>query len=144
MAGNHTGTTNFNKHVLTDDLGLIQNRNTTIFGKSGFFVLSPSVQNESLWFDLRDINLSKWNRKADKGYLVIRLFDEFILCDLDLFCKKLISEHNSVVTNNSGKHWKFLVKKRAGEDIVIINQSDKTLEFKGKAVSLEDMKRVFF
>ncbi|MDX1806625.1 MAG: hypothetical protein R3267_06340, partial [Paenisporosarcina sp.] len=58
-----------NKDFLTNELGLIQHLNTTIFKKRDFFVLSPSVQNKSNGFDLREVSLNKYNRIAHNGYL---------------------------------------------------------------------------
>ena len=78
MSGNHKSTSNHNREVLTKDLGLNQQKNSSVFENEDFFVLSPSVQNKINWFDLRKINLDKKPEKK-KGLLIIRLFDKFIL-----------------------------------------------------------------
>jgi superoxide dismutase len=143
MAGNHSSTTNFNKHLLTDALGLSQYSNTTIFRKKGFFVLSPAVQNKYLWFDLRKINLDRQNKQTEKGYLLIRLSGEFVLCDLDHFYEKLVADFEAVNTTHSGKHWKFLVYRKDGKNVSIVNQNDKSNEFKAEIVSLDYLKGFF-
>lgn len=143
MAGNHSGTSNFNKYLLTEDLGFCQYKNTTIYRKKGFFVLSPSVQNESLWFDLRKVNLSKQKKLEEDGFLLIRLLDEFVLFDLDYFHKELISKYDPVNTQNSGEHWKFLVYRKDGKNVSVVNQANKSFEIKAEIVSLEYLKGFF-
>jgi hypothetical protein len=76
---------NVNKNILLSDLKLTQYSNTTIFKKSGYFFLSPSVQNDHWWFDIRKVNIDKFNTGIEKGYLLIRLLDKFLICKLENF-----------------------------------------------------------
>lgn len=59
MSGNHTSTSNHHKEVLTEDLKLIQYKNSSLLENKDLFVLSPSVQNTKMWFDLRKVNLDR-------------------------------------------------------------------------------------
>ena len=56
MASN-TAASNVNRDALVGQLGLKQYKNTTIYTRSGVFVISPSSQNAYSWFDLRQVNL---------------------------------------------------------------------------------------
>ncbi|SDN87573.1 hypothetical protein SAMN05443253_12318 [Bacillus sp. OK048] len=72
-------------------------------------MLSPSVQNSYNWFDLRIVNIKQFDRKNQKGYLLIRFFDKFLLADLRLFLRSMVSKENYVKTKVSGVHWKFIL-----------------------------------
>ncbi len=142
MAGNHSSTTNHNKVVLIYELSLKQISNTSAFRNDKFFVLSPSVQNQYKWFDLRKVNLSRYNKNKEKGYLLIRLFNEFLLADLDDFIDKMITDDTFVETKNSGIHWKFLIDNSDTDNIIVINQRGRNQYIVNK-VSVEDLNKVF-
>lgn len=141
MSGDHSATTNFNKEILTRDLGLTQYSNTTVFKKAGYFILSPSIQNEAKWFDLRKVNLDKYDCNGVKGYLIVRFFSELLLADLNEFCSKMISTDNYVDTKNSGIHWKFNIKCNEGESYIAVNQKNKK-SFILKIVDVEGLKHI--
>jgi hypothetical protein len=107
MSGNHNETRKHKLSVLTKDLELNQVRNSTIFENQEYFVLSPSVQNRINWFDLRKINLDK-KPANKKGFLIIRLIEDFILVDLNKIITDLCNSE-PYETQNSGIHWKFQI-----------------------------------
>jgi len=116
-----------NKGFLVNDLGLKQISNTTIFRKNECFVLSPSVQNKHNWFDLREVNLNKYNPDVHKGYLLIRFKDSFLLANLNTFQQKMLTEDLIVHSNVLTPHWKFIIKE--GPIISAINQKNKNVKF---------------
>lgn len=88
MAGDHTKTSNNNVGILKNELGLKQYRNTTIFTKERKFILSPSIGNESNWFDIRKVNLEKFTSDYSNGYLIIRFKEKLLFIDLREFIEK--------------------------------------------------------
>jgi hypothetical protein len=140
VTADRQASSNVNKGVLLNELGLTQVSNTTIFRKGILFVLSPSVQNSANWFDLRLINLKQFNRHEHQGYLLIRFFDKFLLVDLRRFWRKMISKENYAKTEKSGVHWKFHIH-LVNNSYVIVNQKDKK-RFVIEEVSLTDLKQL--
>lgn len=141
VAGNHTTTVNHNKNILVKDLGLRQFSNTTIFKKRNFFVLSPSIQNSYCWFDLRKVNIDRFNKEKDRGYLLIRFFDKFLLADLGDFINNIICDDNFVETKVSGVHWKFNIR-RDNNKYIVVNQTDKrACEF--EEIHINELKKIF-
>ena len=129
MSGNHKSTSNHNREVLTKDLGLNQQKNSSVFENEDFFVLSPSVQNKINWFDLRKINLDKKPEKK-KGLLIIRLFDKFILIDLKKISNDLLDDE-PYETKNSGIHWKFHIRTdKKGQSYILNMRSKKRFDVK--------------
>ena len=127
MSGNHNSTRSHNLSVLTKDLGLKQDKNSTIFENQKYFVLSPSVQNKNNWFDLRKVNLDK--KPFDKqNVLLIRLLDNFILIDLNKIITELCNSE-PYDTKNSGIHWKFQIKKNESNRPYIFNTKSKERMF---------------
>ncbi|MET0786794.1 MAG: hypothetical protein ABWY25_08825 [Paenisporosarcina sp.] len=107
-----------NKDFLTNELGLIQHLNTTIFKKRDFFVLSPSVQNKTNVFDLREVSLNKYNRIAHNGYLLIRYKERFLIAKLANFRKKMMREEFKAASTSKSSHWKFIVKETPTPHVV--------------------------
>jgi hypothetical protein len=138
MAGDHSAARDVNKGVLINELDLRQVTNTTIYVKGSYFVLSPSVQNSYNWFDLRLVNLKQFDRKNQKGYLLIRFFDKFLLADLRSFWRAMISKENYVKTKVSGVHWKFIIRFVNGQ-YIIVNQRDKK-QFVIEEVTMDGLK----
>ncbi|WP_033542511.1 hypothetical protein [Planococcus sp. CAU13] len=130
-----------NKTVLKQDLGLNQLSNTSIFMKDRVFVLSPSMQNAHNWFDLRKINIDRFNENITKGFLLIRFFDKFLLTDLSLFKKHMMPEERFVYTKSIGDHWKFNIIQQ-GSNYLIVNQQDRTKKYKIEEVSLERLRQL--
>jgi hypothetical protein len=139
MAGDHSAARNVNRDILINELGLRQVSNTTIYVKGKYFVLSPSVQNSYNWFDLRLVNLKQFDRKNQKGYLLIRFFDKFLLADLSLFLREMVSKENFVKTKVSGVHWKFNIK-LVNDRYIIVNQRDKS-QFVIEEVNQDELKQ---
>lgn len=123
MINNRKTSSEINKEKLQKQLKLIQYKNTTIFENDSLFVLSPSVQNNQKWFDIREVNINKID-KSKKAYLIIRFFSKFIIINLYEFIKIMIYDCKSNHTKNSGIHWKFVIKNNC-----IINKKSKK-EFK--------------
>ncbi|WP_312098859.1 hypothetical protein [Niallia sp.] len=120
-----SATANHNKDILTKECKLTQVANTSIFRQGTYFVLSPSVQNDHCWFDLRKVNLVQFNREEQTGYLLIRFFDQFLVCNLKKFMRRMISKDNSVETHASGVHWKFNIIYK-NDQYIVVNQTDKS------------------
>lgn len=142
MAGNHSYTTNFNIEILIGTLGMKRLLNTSIFKKKGYFILSPSVQNTASWFDLRKVNLDKYDNRSEKGYLLIRLRSIFLLADLHSFSSTMISEDTSAVSANSGVHWRFAVSQDNKSNYSIINFFNKRA-FNLQEITTKDLIAVF-
>ncbi|MBH0169177.1 hypothetical protein [Fictibacillus sp. 18YEL24] len=126
--GNVATSSKVNKNVLTVDLKLRQYSNTTIYTKRNLFVLSPSVQNAYSWFDVRKVNLDRFQQKDYKGYLLIRYFDKFLLTDLESFTKQMTPSDKYVNSPKTGAHWKFLIKPSL-HTYQIMNQQTKNTYF---------------
>jgi hypothetical protein len=116
MAGNHTNTSKNNIEVLLEDLGLEQYRNTTIFTKENKFILSPSIGNDTSWFDIRKVNLDRFTSEYHVGYLLIRFKEKLLICNLKQFIEKMIDKDKFSDTKNSGIHWQFIIKEPLYED----------------------------
>lgn len=143
MAGDHSVASSVNKVVLTDKLGLKQFSNTTVFRKNGYFVLSPSMQSaESLWFDLRKVNIDRYDKSKEKGYLLIRYFDKFLLAELDDFFAKMIDRDKFVQTSGSGIHWKFKIRASFGSTYIVKSQVNRR-EFLINKIEVEELKVIF-
>jgi len=123
MSGDHTSTSNHHKEVLIEDLNLIQSKNSSLFENKEFFVLSPSVQNTKMWFDLRKVNLDRQPANK-KGLIIIRLFDDFLLIYLEDFSTEMIDK-NPFDTANSGIHWKYQIHTNSPSHSYIINMKSK-------------------
>lgn len=116
MAGDHTKTSNNNIGILKNEIGSKQYRNTTIFTKGRKFILSPSIGNESNWFDIRKVNLDKFTSDYSNGYLIIRFKEKLLVTDLRDFIEKMIDKNKFSDTKNSGVHWQFTVKESLREN----------------------------
>ena len=140
--GNNSNTININMDFLENELSLIRERNTSIFKNSKYFVISPAINNDYNWFDLRKVNLLKYNSKVSFGYLLIRLKSEFILLKLDDVIDKLIDNNKYIYTKSIGEHWKFNVIKK--DNIIIIkSRSDVNKFIKTKVYEREELIDIF-
>lgn len=131
MSGDHTSTSNHHKEVLIEDLSLIQYKSSSLFENKAFFVLSPSVQNIKLWFDLRKVNLDR-HPTNKKGLIIIRLVDNYILIDLEKFSSEML-DVNPFNTTNSGIHWKYQIRSNSSNHLYILNMKNKN-KFKVSAI----------
>ena len=130
---------NINKELLENGLGLKRLSNTTIFLKDNIFVLSPSVQNQHKWFDVRKVNLDRYNEKPYKGHFLIRYFDKFLLTDLDRFIQKMMPADKYVDNQNIGIHWKFNVEQQR-DGYKLINRQDRTVTYNIAEYTIEEIK----
>jgi hypothetical protein len=95
-----------------------------------------------MWFDLRKVNIDRYNKAIEKGYLLIRFFDKFLLADLDDFFSKMIEWDNYAETANSGIHWKFKIRS-SGSSYIIRNLVNKR-EYLIDEIEVEDLKKLMF
>lgn len=130
---------NINKELIEYELGLKRLLNTTVFLKGDIFVLSPSVQNDHSWFDLRKINIDRYREKGYKGYLLIRYFNKFLLTELDTFVARMIPENKFVETKGIGIHWKFNVLAN-GKGYSIINRQNNAIAYDIAEATIEEIK----
>lgn len=121
---NNTASSNVNRDVLVGQLGLRQYRNTTIYTRNGHFVISPSSQNSYSWFDLRKVNIDRYDRTREKGHLLVRFQNTLLWADLNQFITTSITEDSSVYTPSIGVHWKFNIVEHAG-NFIAINRTGK-------------------
>lgn len=134
----NTNSGNINKDVLTNDLKLIQDRNTVFFENSEFIVLSPSVQNNSWWFDLLRGNVEKVQNSSKDGLLVLRFFDKFLVTPLKKFMEKMVNE-NFVVKRQQGQdNWKFNIRLK-DDKYIVINQKNSEIEYLVQDVTPEEL-----
>ena len=129
MSGNHQYTSDYEKDFLLNELKLKQIRNTTIFIKNDIFCLSPSVslnKNKFYWFDLREINISKFNgMKYLKFLILIRVVDKgFILLNFEEL-EKIMQSHTKE-EKNLLKVWGFKIEIK-DKSVKIINKKDKSI-----------------
>lgn len=125
-----------NKHILKHNLGLKQLSNTSVFLKDNLFVLSPSMQNDHNWFDLRKVNINRFKERPYKGFLLVRYFDKFLITDLADFAKHMMPEERFVYTKTIGEHWKFNILVN-GSKYSIVNQQNRRTPYHIEEISAE-------
>lgn len=130
-----------NKDFLTTDLGLVQVSNTTMFRKKDFFVLSPSVQNMHNWFDIREVNIKKFNKEVHRGYLLIRFKERFLFAQLESFQQEMLRDDLMVLSNVLTPHWKFNIVETPF--LHVVNQKNKNKKYKLKEPTREQLIRFF-
>lgn len=130
-----------NMHVLEKELGLQQFSRSIIFTKGSLFVLSPSVQNEYNWFDLRRPNLERYQEKSYKGFLLIRFFDKFLVAELDPFIKEMMPDNKFVFHKVIGPHWKFRIVAK-GNDYTIYNQQNSKKLYPVREYSVQELQEL--
>ncbi|WP_075618873.1 hypothetical protein [Paenisporosarcina indica] len=119
--------TKVNLDFLVKELGLRQERNTKVFRKGKIFVVSPSVQNDSNWFDIGESIMDLYNSDQHEGYLLVRFKDRFIMAKLNAFKKKMMLDGTQPNTNKLPPHWKFKIKESANP--YIVNMADSKLMY---------------
>lgn len=116
-----------NLDFLVKELGLRQERNTKVFRKGNIFVVSPSVQNDSNWFDIGESIMALYNSDQHEGYLLVRFKERFIMAKLKPFKKQMMIEGTQPNTNKQPPHWKFKIKESANP--YIVNMADSNLRY---------------
>jgi hypothetical protein len=134
----NSAASNVNRDVLIGQLGLRQYKNTTIYTRGRVFVLSPSSQNTYSWFDIRKVNLDRYDSNKDKGHLLVRYQDKLLYADLSSFIESTISDESKVFTPSIGIHWKFNVIDHDGEYIAV-NRTSKQ-KYMLESMSVEQLK----
>ncbi|MFC4409020.1 hypothetical protein ACFOZY_01080 [Chungangia koreensis] len=130
-----------NKSFLIRDLKLRQVSNTTIFRRGDCFVLSPSVQNQHNWFDIREVNINKFNPEVHNGYLLIRFKERFLFGKLDTFQREMLRDDLIVNSSVLTPHWKFNIIESPYTHVV--NQRNKLKKYKMKDATKEQLIRFF-
>ena len=144
MSGNHKNTSDYEKDFLLKELKLSQIKNSTIFIKNDIFCLSPSVslnKSKSYWFDLREININKFDRMKYSNFLIlIRIVNKgFVLLNFKDLEKIMQSWRNE--ENNLLKVWGFNIEIK--ENFVkIINRKDKSI-LESSTINRENIKIKF-
>lgn len=144
MSGNHKNTSDYEKDFLLKELKLTQIKNSTIFIKNDIFCLSPSVslnKSKSYWFDLREININKFDRMKYSNFLIlIRIVNKgFVLLNFKDLEKIMQSWRNE--ENNLLKVWGFNIEIK--ENFVkIINRKDKSI-LESSTINRENIKIKF-
>lgn len=146
MSGDHTASTQINKDKLVNELQLNQVGNTTVFRRDHIFVLSPSVQSKSSWFDLREVNISRYNPTAEKGYLLIRFLNLFLMANLDTFLEVMTPLDTKEYVGNGGERWKFkinLTNEGQNAKYHVINLNNKELIMEVEEKNIDKLKELF-
>jgi len=139
--GSNVNSSKVNKHVLIEVLGLRQISNTTIFTKGNIFVLSPSIQNSHSWFDLRKVNLDRFDERKNQGFLILRYYEKLLFIDLKEFKPRMTPEDKTVFTPNIGTHWKFNVVNHDG-GYAIINQQNRNVKYPALEVTSDELNEI--
>lgn len=129
---------NINKHVLTDRLKLNQDRNTVFFENEYLIVLSPSVQNNSWWFDLLRGNVEKVQNSSKDGLLILRFLDKLLIAPLKDFMQQMIKEEFVVKRQQGQDNWKFNVREK-NNGYIIINQKNSGVEYPVRLVTVDEL-----
>ncbi|HZL11063.1 MAG TPA: hypothetical protein VFC65_13805 [Prolixibacteraceae bacterium] len=104
-----------NIDLIKKDLGYQQVGNSTLFVKTGKYLLSPSVsagEAGSYWIDIRQANLEQIPDRTQCDFLIRIVPDMFCLCKLSAI-RKLLSPALMDNRPNSGNVWgiKLEIKK---------------------------------
>lgn len=129
---------NINKEILINQLKLKQERNTIFFENEKMVVLSPSIQNDSWWFDLLIGNIERVKRENKPGLLILRLGNDLLIADLRHFISKMVTDETVVHRQNGSDNWKFNIRQN-GLDYVVINQKNSELKFDVIKVENEEL-----
>lgn len=131
-----------NKDILENILGLRQHSKSLIFLKGNTLAISPSVQNQYNWFDIRKTNLDFYlNPPSNKGFLIIRFFDTFLVSKLEPFIKRMMPPDKFVFNKSIGPHWKFRIRK-SGAAHLIYNQQNSAVSYPIKEYSVQELKKL--
>ena len=113
-----------NLDFLVHDLGLRQERNTKVFRKGKFFIISPSVQNKNHLFEIGESIMELFESEDLEGYLLIRFKEEFLMAKLKSFEKKMMIADTKPTSSKLPPHWKFKVIEATNPYIINMGDSD--------------------
>ncbi len=130
-----------NLAFLKNDLGLNQVRNTTLFQKDEFFIISPSVQNKKNWFDVSESVMENFDPENQEGYLLIRFQDKFLMAKLQAFQKQMMINGSQASSKSKSPHWKFKVIEATSP--YIVNMGDINLNYPIQMPSENQLKSFF-
>ncbi|RHW35911.1 hypothetical protein D1B33_12520 [Lysinibacillus yapensis] len=98
---------NVNVEILKEKLNVDRKGAEVVFQNEDLFIISPSIQNGSNWFDLRITNLERYYYSGKKGLLLLRHNKHFLIADLNDFSVQLMKKEDMRTTSTGGEHWKF-------------------------------------
>ena len=113
-----------NLDFLVHDLGLQQERNTKVFRKGKFFIISPSVQNKNHLFEVGESTMELFESEDQEGYLLVRFKEEFLMAKLKSFDKKMMIPNTKKTSTKLPPHWKFKVIEATSPYIISMGDSD--------------------
>jgi|UPI00040F7C87 hypothetical protein len=113
-----------NLDFLVHDLGLQQERNTKVFRKGKFFIISPSVQNKNHLFEVGESTMELFESEDQEGYLLVRFKEEFLMAKLKSFDKKMMIPDTKSTSTKLPPHWKFKVIEATSPYIISMGDSD--------------------
>jgi hypothetical protein len=113
-----------NLDFLVHDLGLRQERNTKVFRKGKFFIISPSVQNKNHLFEVGESIMELFESEELEGFLLIRFKEEFLMAKLKSFEKKMMIADTKPTSSKLPPHWKFKVIEATNPYIINMGDSD--------------------
>ena len=132
---------NTNRQILIDRLKLIQDRNTVFFENEHLIAISPSIQNDSWWFDLLRGNVEKVHNSHKDGLLILRFFNKLLIAPLKDFLRRMVKEELVVKRQQGQENWKFnIIEKSNGYSI--INQKNKKLEYPVQMVTADELVQI--
>ncbi|MGE7770426.1 McrB family protein [Viridibacillus arvi] len=127
-----------NVDVLQDSLRVTRKGAEVVFQSDELFIISPSIQNGSNWFDIRNINRMKFIESGKKGLLILRHNNSFLISDLNEFGEEMMKDEYLKNTSTGGAHWKFNII--SGEGLfAVYNQANRNILYTMKCADKEKL-----
>ncbi|SOC41460.1 McrB family protein [Ureibacillus acetophenoni] len=131
---------NVNVDVLKEKLKVDRKGAEVVFQNEELFIISPSIQNGSNWFDLRKINIERFYNSKKKGLLLLRHNTYFLIADLNDFTTQMMRKEDMKSTSTGGDHWKFNIIS-IGDFFTVFNLSNKNVLYSMKYSNVENLKK---
>lgn len=119
-------TGNVNVDILYNDLNLSRKGAEVVFQNEDLFVISPSIQNGSNWFDIRKLNLDRFKESKKRGFLILRHGETFLFANLKDFAQTLMITDFLRSSKTGGDHWKFNIE-AINDQYFVYNQGNKNV-----------------
>ncbi|MER1987245.1 MAG: AAA family ATPase [Solibacillus sp.] len=133
-------TGNVNVETLTEILNVSRKGAEVIFQNENLLIISPSVQNGSDWFDIRKVNLIRFQESKKKGLLILRHSNHFLMADLNDFAYQMMQDDTIRNTSTGGEHWKFNIESY-GEKYIVYNQGNRNILYSMRFSTVEGFKK---
>lgn len=121
-------TGNVNVDILQSSLNVTRKGAEVVFQNEELFIISPSIQNGSDWFDIRKVNLIRFQESGKKGLLILRHGENFLIADLNNFAQQMMQDETIKSTFTGGEHWKFNIIS-SGDIQAVFNQGNRNILF---------------